>query len=132
MFFPIDHRRDGCEPRISEKDVIAFGELRDIELPDHVSLVDLDHQGTIIGDLPVFGVTSIGGSDVEWFAELMGGDSVLSHEHPANECPTSSGVDNGSGLQRFPNLLKGEKSHRDSEFILLSYSLSYKYRGWGD
>jgi hypothetical protein len=35
-------------------------------------------------------------------------------------------------LQRFPNLLKGEKSHRDSEFILLSYSLSYKYRGWGD
>ena len=77
-------------------------------------------------------MASISGSDMEGFAELVGGDSVLSHEHPANECPTSSGVDNGSGLQRFPNLFKGEKSHRDSEFILLSYSLSYKYRGGGD
>ena len=99
MFLPIDHRGDGCEPRVSEKDVIAFRELRDIELPDHVSLVDLDHQGTIIGDLSIFGVTSIGGSDMEWLAELVGGDSVLSHEHPADEGPTSSRVNNSGCLQ---------------------------------
>ena len=132
MFLPIDHGGDGCEPGVSEEDVIAFGKLCDIELPNHVSFVDFYHQGAIIGDLSIFGVASISGSDMERFAELVGGDSVLSHEHPADEGPTSSRVNNRGCLQRFPNLLKGEKSHRDSEFILLSYSLSYKYRGWGD
>ena len=132
MFLPIDHRGDGCEPGVSEEDVITFRKLCDVEFPNHISLVNLDHQGAVIGDLPIFGVTSISGSDVEGFAELVGGDSVLSHEHPADEGPTSSRVNDSGSLQRFSDLFKGEKSHQDSEFILLSYSLSYKYRGGGD
>jgi hypothetical protein len=114
MSGPVDVRGGGGEPGVSKEDIVTFRELGDVELPFHESLIDLDDEHAKVRDFSILGVASVSGSDVEGFREFMGRDFVFSYEHPADECSSCSGVDNGGGLQQFSCLFGREESHRDS------------------